>query len=122
MSAECYGGLKDTYEREILERLRDAEPSHPGFAYISTLVDSFEHRGPNGRHVCLVFLVMGETLRSFGTWFEDHMIPNKIMRRFTIQLLLALDYAHDYGVIHTGKSSICLVLSSNPLLTTPLRH
>ncbi|EAS31948.3 CMGC/SRPK protein kinase [Coccidioides immitis RS] len=101
LSAECYGGLKDTYEREILEHLRDADPSHPGYAYISTLVDSFEHQGPNGRHVCLVFRVMGETLRSFGTWFEHHMIPNEIMRRFTIQLLLALDYAHDHNVIHT---------------------
>ncbi|EFW14742.1 conserved hypothetical protein [Coccidioides posadasii str. Silveira] len=101
LSAECYGGEKDTYEREILEHLRTADPSHLGYDYISTLVDSFEHHGPNGRHVCLVFPVMGETLRSFGTWFEDHMIPNEIMRRFTFQLLLALDYAHDHGVIHT---------------------
>lgn len=107
LSAECYGGSKDIYEREILEHLRDADPSHSGYAYIPTLIDSFEHDGPNGRHVCLVFRVMGETHRSFGTWFEDHMIPNEIMRRFTIQLLLALDYAHDHGVVHTGKSSIC---------------
>lgn len=27
-----------------------------------------------------------------------------IMRRFTIQLLLALDYAHYLGIIHTGNS------------------
>ncbi|KAK2734038.1 hypothetical protein FQN57_001873 [Myotisia sp. PD_48] len=94
-------GVKDTYEREILERLRDADPSQPGYSYISTLGDSFEHHGPNGRHVCLIFQVMGETLKSFGTFFEDHMIPNSVMRRFTIQLLLALDYAHDQGVIHT---------------------
>ena len=106
LSAECYGGFKDIYEREILEHLRGADPSHPGYAHISTLVDSFEHQGPNGTHVCLVFRVMGETLRSFGTWFKDHMIPNEIMRRFTIQLLLALDYAHDHGVIHTGKSAL----------------
>lgn len=118
LSAECYGGVKDTYEREILEHLRAVDPSHPGYPYISTLIDSFEHHGPNGRHICLVFPVMGETLRSFGTWFEDHMIPNDIMRRFTIQLLLALDYAHDCGVIHTGRSSICLVPLSDPLLTT----
>ncbi|KAI1963438.1 hypothetical protein LOZ58_002272 [Ophidiomyces ophidiicola] len=101
LSAECYGGSKDIYEREILERLRDADPSHLGYPYISTLVDSFEHDGPNGHHVCLVFMVMGETLRSFGTWFEDHALPNEIMRRFTIQLLLALDYAHENGIIHT---------------------
>ncbi|KAI2101906.1 hypothetical protein LOZ34_005632 [Ophidiomyces ophidiicola] len=101
LSADCYGGSKNIFEREILEHLRDADPSHLGYPYISTLVDSFEHNGPNGNHVCLVFMVMGETLRSFGTWFEDHALPNEIMRRFTIQLLLALDYAHEHGVIHT---------------------
>ncbi|KAL2376477.1 hypothetical protein RJZ90_007474 [Blastomyces dermatitidis] len=52
---------------------------------------------------------MGEMLRSFETWFEDQMIPNNIMRPFTIQLLLVLDYAHDCGVIHTE-----LYLPNNP--------
>ncbi|KAL2360563.1 hypothetical protein RJZ56_006562 [Blastomyces dermatitidis] len=36
---------------------------------------------------------MGEMLRSFETWFEDQMIPNNIMRPFTIQLLLIQDYS-----------------------------
>jgi serine/threonine-protein kinase SRPK3 len=44
---------------------------------------------------------MGETLRSFGAWFKDDMIPYSIMRRFAIQLILALDYAHEEKVIHT---------------------
>ncbi|OBT72508.1 hypothetical protein VF21_08690 [Pseudogymnoascus sp. 05NY08] len=44
---------------------------------------------------------MGETLRSFGAWFPDSMIPNEVMGRFTIQLLLALHFAHNHNVIHT---------------------
>jgi serine/threonine-protein kinase SRPK3 len=48
---------------------------------------------------------MGETLASFGGWFKECMIPYPIMRRFTAQLLAALDYAHEHNVIHTGKAS-----------------
>ncbi|KAL2134875.1 hypothetical protein VTI74DRAFT_10601 [Chaetomium olivicolor] len=44
---------------------------------------------------------MGETMRSFGAWFKESMIPYPAMRRFTIQLLAALDFAHDHNVIHT---------------------
>ncbi|KAJ5951879.1 uncharacterized protein N7479_010292 [Penicillium vulpinum] len=44
---------------------------------------------------------MGETLRSFGAWFIQSRLPNSVMRGFTIQLLLALDFAHEHNVIHT---------------------
>lgn len=66
------------------------------------LVDSFNHLGPNGHHLCLVLEPMGESLRSFGTLFANDQVPSSIMKRFGRQLLLALDYAHRSGVIHTG--------------------
>lgn len=102
LSAECYGQEKPIYEREILAHLRETDKSHPGYKYICQLVDDFEHDGPNGSHVCLVFELMGETLDSFRVWFAKHMLPNVLMRKFTGQLLMALDYVHDCGVIHTG--------------------
>ncbi|KAJ0158040.1 Serine/threonine-protein kinase SRPK [Colletotrichum tanaceti] len=102
LSAECYGGAgKDIFEREILKCLRDGDRKQLGYSHVCHLVDDFEHEGPNGTHVCLVFELIGETLRSFGAWFTDSMIPNQVMRRFTIQLLLALDFAHEHNVIHT---------------------
>ena len=76
-----------------------------GYQFVSRLVDDFEHDGPNGKHVCLVFELYGETLRSFGAWFKESMILWQVMRRITIQVLLALDYAHDNNVIHTGMLS-----------------
>ncbi|CCF41073.1 serine/threonine protein kinase [Colletotrichum higginsianum] len=101
LSAECYGAEKDIFEREVLKSLRDGDRKQLGYSHVCHLVDDFEHEGPNGTHVCLVFELIGETLRSFGAWFPDSMIPNQVMRRFTIQLLLALDFAHEHKVIHT---------------------
>jgi hypothetical protein len=46
-----------------------------------------------------------EGLTSFGTIFPGFRVPSDIMRRFTRQLLFALDYAHQSGVIHTGEHS-----------------
>ncbi|KAI1260755.1 serine/threonine protein kinase [Xylariaceae sp. FL1019] len=101
LSAECYGGQHDIFEREILRHLRDGDRNLLGYKYIVHLVDDFEHSGPNGKHVCLVFELYGETLQSFGVWFSKQMIPKHVMQRFTVHLLLALDYAHYMKVIHT---------------------
>ncbi|KAH7170088.1 kinase-like domain-containing protein [Dactylonectria macrodidyma] len=101
LSAGCYGQGDDIMEKEILTHLRDGDRSQLGYAYVCHLVDEFEHQGPNGTHICLVFELMGETLRSFGAWFPESMIPYSVMRRFAIQLLLALDFAHEHNVIHT---------------------
>ena len=102
LSAECYDGSHDIFELEVLHRLRDWNPKHKGYRHIPTLFDSFEHTGPNGHHLCLVLEPMGESLRTFGTLFAKDQIPSSIMQRFGQQLLLALDYAHQSGVIHTG--------------------
>ncbi|KAL2674253.1 hypothetical protein Neosp_012704 [[Neocosmospora] mangrovei] len=101
LSAICYGQGYDTFEKEILTHLRDGDREQLGYNYICHLVDDFEHQGPNGTHTCLVFELMGETLRSFGVWFSEYMIPPAIMHRFAIQLVLALDFAHEHDVIHT---------------------
>ncbi|KAL7796099.1 kinase-like domain-containing protein [Trichoderma ceciliae] len=101
LSAGCYGQGYDTFEREILSHLRDGDRHHVGYSYVCHLLNEFEHQGPNGTHVCLVFELMGETLHSFGAWFSETMLPYSVMRRFAIQLLLALDFAHEHNVIHT---------------------
>ncbi|KFA54944.1 hypothetical protein S40293_02312 [Stachybotrys chartarum IBT 40293] len=101
LSAFCYNQGHDTFEKEILLHLREGDQGHAGYALINHLLDDFLHEGPNGTHVCLVFHLIGDTLASFGLIFHGHMLPNIVMRRFMIQLLLALDYAHNHGVIHT---------------------
>ncbi|KNG83928.1 CMGC protein kinase [Aspergillus nomiae NRRL 13137] len=102
LSAECYDGMEaPIFEREILTHLRRGDRHQLGYNHVCHILDDFEHRGPNGTHVCLVFELMGETLRSFGAWFAESRLPNSVMRRFTIQLLLVLDFFHEHNVIHT---------------------
>lgn len=102
LSAEAYGAGEDIHELEILQHLRDSNPDHAGYDYISLLQDSFDHEGPNGKHICLIFKVMGETLDSFVWWFDGRP-PTPLIRNFTNQLLYALDYANSCGIIHTGE-------------------
>ncbi|POS76289.1 serine/threonine protein kinase [Diaporthe helianthi] len=101
LSADCYGQDNPIFEKEILTHLGDGNRKLMGYKYICHLVDDFELEGPNGSHVCLVLELMGETLLSFGVWFKEFMVPTTIMRKFSLQLVAALDFAHESGVIHT---------------------
>lgn len=104
LSAECYGAGADVFELEVLKHIQSTASGHEGRKYITTLEDSFEHVGPYGTHVCLIFEVMAESLLSFPDWFGG-VIPNPLVQRFTTQLLKAIDCAHECGVIHTGTLS-----------------
>lgn len=69
------GAEDGTFEKDVLIHLRRANETQPGYPYICHLVDEFEHKSPDGTHICLVFELSGETLRSFGAWFAESMIP-----------------------------------------------
>lgn len=103
LSDIAYGDEKDIFELEILKHFRDGAQDHAGYRYVCHLVNDFTIVGPNGQHVCLVFELMGETLRSFGARFPESRIPYVAMKRFAIQLILAIDFAHGHNVIHTGR-------------------
>lgn len=104
LSDECYGHEHPIFDREILRRFRDGNRKLLGYKYVCHLVDDFELTGPNGTHVCLVLELMGETLASFGVWFPDDRVPTLLMRKFSFQLVCALDFAHENEVIHTGRA------------------
>jgi serine/threonine-protein kinase SRPK3 len=91
-------------ERQMLKHLRQADPTHPGYTYVNHLIDSFEHEGPNGRHVCLLFEPMGETLWSYPTWFPEGQLPATVAKPLAAKLLASLQYIHSCAIIHTGDS------------------
>ncbi|KAJ1735593.1 serine/threonine protein kinase, CMGC [Coemansia biformis] len=51
-------------EIELCSRTVSVREPHVGREYVAKMLDNFEHSGPNGRHVCMVFEVLGENLLS----------------------------------------------------------
>eukprot|EP00887_Chlorella_sp_A99_P000093 scaffold16.g93.t1 len=59
------------------------------------LLDSFDHTGPHGRHVCMVFEVMGDNLLTLIRLYDHRGLPLPVV-------LVALDYLHTTcKIIHT---------------------
>ncbi|KAJ5833909.1 hypothetical protein N7474_002220 [Penicillium riverlandense] len=89
-------------EIKLLSRIVQAKPSHPGRKHVVSLLDSFEHKGPNGVHVCMVFEVLGENLLGLIKRWNHRGIPMPLVKQITKQVLLGLDYLHrECGIIHT---------------------
>ena len=89
-------------EIKLLNKIVQAKPDHPGRKYVVSLLDSFEHKGPNGTHVCMVFEVLGENLLGLIKKWNHRGIPVPLVKQITKQVLLGLDYLHrECGIIHT---------------------
>jgi serine/threonine-protein kinase SRPK3 len=89
-------------EIKLLKKVVDAKESHPGRAHVVSLLDSFNHKGPNGVHVCMVFEVLGENLLGLIKRWNHRGIPMPLVKQITKQVLLGLDYLHrECGIIHT---------------------
>jgi len=79
------------------------------------LLDHFEHNGQHGRHVCMVFEVLGENLLSVIKKYNYKGVPIRIVKNFTRQMLVGLDYLHRFcKIIHTDlKPENILIAESN---------
>ncbi|KAG0645119.1 Dis1-suppressing kinase [Hyphodiscus hymeniophilus] len=89
-------------EIKLLNKIVAAKPDHPGRKHVVSLLDSFEHKGPNGTHVCMVFEVLGENLLGLIKRWNHRGIPIALVKQITKQVLLGLDYLHrECGIIHT---------------------
>ena len=89
-------------EIKLLNKIVQANPNHAGKKHVVSLLDSFEHKGPNGTHVCMVFEVLGENLLGLIKRWNHRGIPMPLVKQITKQVLLGLDYLHrECGIIHT---------------------
>ncbi|KAI9904476.1 hypothetical protein N3K66_001005 [Trichothecium roseum] len=89
-------------EIKLLNKIVQAKPNHPGRKHVVSLLDSFEHKGPHGTHVCMVFEVLGENLLGLIKKWNHRGIPMPLVKQITKQVLLGLDYLHrECGIIHT---------------------
>ncbi|GAB7346554.1 hypothetical protein MBLNU457_5231t1 [Dothideomycetes sp. NU457] len=89
-------------EIKLLNKVVQARPDHPGRKHVVSLLDSFNHKGPHGMHVCMVFEVLGENLLGLIKRWNHRGIPMPLVKQITKQVLLGLDYLHrECGIIHT---------------------
>ncbi|KAF9258803.1 kinase-like protein [Marasmius fiardii PR-910] len=76
--------------------------AHPGRSHVIGLLDHFQHKGPNGTHICMVFEVLGENLLGLIKRHQTRGVPLPMVKQIAKQVLLGLDYMHRYcGIIHT---------------------
>ncbi|KAF2716372.1 kinase-like protein [Polychaeton citri CBS 116435] len=89
-------------EIKLLNKVVEANKQHPGRAHVVSLLDHFNHKGPHGMHVCMVFEVLGENLLGLIKRWNHRGIPMPLVKQITKQVLLGLDYLHrECGIIHT---------------------
>eukprot|EP00441_Pelagodinium_beii_P028007 CAMPEP_0197658630 /NCGR_PEP_ID=MMETSP1338-20131121/45347_1 /TAXON_ID=43686 ORGANISM="Pelagodinium beii, Strain RCC1491" /NCGR_SAMPLE_ID=MMETSP1338 /ASSEMBLY_ACC=CAM_ASM_000754 /LENGTH=603 /DNA_ID=CAMNT_0043235249 /DNA_START=68 /DNA_END=1876 /DNA_ORIENTATION=+ len=82
----------------LLERLHDSGRESP---HVVKMTDHFWHTGPNGRHKCMTFEVMGENMLALVKHYDYNGLPLPICRRLARHTLLGLEYIHSCGVLHT---------------------
>ena len=87
-------------EVTLLGQLRDGDPNDEH--HCVRLLDHFEHLGPHGLHVCLVFEVLGDNLLALIKAYDYRGLPLRVVRRVARQVLDAVDYMHSRcGILHT---------------------
>ncbi|KAF8072658.1 Serine/threonine-protein kinase SRPK [Scenedesmus sp. PABB004] len=87
-------------EITLLSQIRDGDPGNA--KHCCRLLDSFEHAGPHGLHVCMVFEVLGDNLLALIKAYDYRGVPLTVVRALTRQMLVALDYLHrELSIIHT---------------------
>eukprot|EP00746_Dinoflagellata_sp_MGD_P146715 gnl/MRDRNA2_/MRDRNA2_79150_c0_seq1.p1 gnl/MRDRNA2_/MRDRNA2_79150_c0~~gnl/MRDRNA2_/MRDRNA2_79150_c0_seq1.p1 ORF type:complete len:293 (-),score=47.52 gnl/MRDRNA2_/MRDRNA2_79150_c0_seq1:222-1100(-) len=89
------------WETSCRGTFRDLLPTLP-FNGVVQLIDYFEHFGPNGRHVCMVFETMGPNVLALIKRYNFKGVPLDIVRKVASHTLVGLDYLHRIcGIIHT---------------------
>ena len=86
-------------EIELLNSVTQHDPDNR--SYVVKLLDNFTHVGPHGKHVVMVFEVLGKTILDL---IEKNYngINLKVVKSITKQILIALDFLHTKcKIIHT---------------------
>lgn len=103
-------------EIKILSKVNMTDENHPGHENLVELLDYFEHEGPNGAHICMVFEVLGENLLNLIRRYRHRGLPVKFVKQIAKQSLLALDFLHrKCGIIHTDIKPENLLIKINDI-------
>ncbi|KAG5179961.1 serine threonine protein kinase [Tribonema minus] len=105
-------------EVDLLQTVRSKAESLAQLAvdpHVVQLVDCFDHVGPNGTHVCMVFEMLGCNLLSVIKRYDYRGIPIPIVKSMTRQMCLGLDFLHRVcHIIHTDLKPENVLLDLPP--------
>ncbi|KAH3684463.1 hypothetical protein WICPIJ_004557 [Wickerhamomyces pijperi] len=89
-------------EVKLLQALK-ADVEHK--EYLIEYKEAFWHKGPNGKHCCLVFELLGENLLQFVHVYQDKTplggLPLPLAKSLIKQVLLGVSQLHQRQLIHT---------------------
>lgn len=93
---------KEHRELSICQRINSVSSEHRGRVSIRKLLDSFEVEGPHGRHACLAFEPLGNSLGDLKL-LADGILKAEVIRETMRPILSALHFLHTVAhVVHTG--------------------
>lgn len=85
-------------KKKDMDTLRSVEHSR----FCATLYDSFFHSGTNGRHMCMVFTMLGVNLLSVIKVYDYRGIPVSAVKQMIRGICMGLDFLHaNCHIIHT---------------------
>ncbi|CAG2100514.1 unnamed protein product, partial [Medioppia subpectinata] len=104
-------------EIEMLSQIQRSDPTDPFAQRVVQFLNHFKIRGPNGKHHCLVFEVLGDSLIKYMKNSHKKGISMEILKIIIRQVLQGLEYLHTKCLlIHTD------IKPENILLTTDKRR
>lgn len=102
---DCIASERRKVEAMLLnEQQRDRETAEmvEHSRFVATLHDHFFHTGPNGRHMCMVFSMLGCNLLSVIKAYNYRGIPLEVVKKMIKGICMGLDFLHRRcHIIHT---------------------